>query len=201
MIDTEASDLQTRPSPSLGLSWPLTRTRSQGDYGQQWKGPTVGTMLKRIGDRIGPTPWGTNLLRRVIPAGDRVALRLSRGRHTLTERSMPCLVLHTIGRRTGQPREQPLVYVRYGDDYAVAGSNWGQAHHPAWSANLLAHPEAEIVVDGERHKIAARLVTDEQRAQLWPRFDAIYPGYASYRKRAADRQIRMFILSSNGQTA
>jgi hypothetical protein len=56
-----------------------------------------------------------------------------------------------------------------------AGSNWGQTHHPSWSANLLALPEAEIVVDGERHHIAARLVTDEERAQLWPRFDAKYP--------------------------
>jgi deazaflavin-dependent oxidoreductase (nitroreductase family) len=161
----------------------------------------VGAVLKRIGDRIGPTSWGTNLLRRVLPAGDRVVLRLSRGRHTLTERSMPCLVLHTIGRRTGQPREQPLLYVRHGEGYAVAGSNWGQAHHPSWSANLLAHPEAEIVVDGERHHIAARLVTDEERAQLWPRFDAMYPGYASYRARAADRQIRMFVLSPNGSLA
>jgi deazaflavin-dependent oxidoreductase (nitroreductase family) len=129
-----------------------------------------------------------------MPVSDRVALRFSRGRHTLTEAILPCLVLHTIGRRTGQLRQQPLGYVRYGDGYAVVGSNWGQAHHPAWTGNLLAHPEAEIVVDGERHKVTARLATDEERAQLWPRFDAMYPGYASYRARAGDRQIRMFIL-------
>jgi len=27
-----------------------------------------------------------------------------------------------------------------GDDFVVVGSNWGQAHHPAWSGNLLADP-------------------------------------------------------------
>lgn len=154
----------------------------------------MGTRLQQLTGRIGSTSWGTTLLRTMAPFLDRIALRLSKGRHTLTEWQLPVLVLHTTGRRTGQPRENPLAYIEDGDAFVVAGSNWGQQHQPAWSENLLAHPDAEIVVKGERRRARARLATEDERARLWPRLDAVYAGFPAYRKRAGDRQIRLFIL-------
>jgi len=58
----------------------------------------------------------------------------------------PVLMLTTTGRRSGAPRTTPLLYAQDGEDLVIVGSNWGQQHHPAWSANLLAHPEAEVQV-------------------------------------------------------
>ena len=43
-----------------------------------------------------------------------------------------------------------LIYVRDGADFMVVGSNFGQHHHPGWTANLLAHPDAFIEVGPER---------------------------------------------------
>ncbi|MFA9431673.1 nitroreductase/quinone reductase family protein [Egicoccus sp. AB-alg2] len=154
----------------------------------------MGRRLRELANQVGPTRVGTNVFRRVVPLADRLVYALSGGRHTVTGRSLPTLVLHTVGRRSGQPREHPLLYVREGDAYVVAGSNWGQAHHPAWTVNLLADPDAEVAVDGDRHRVVARLATDEERERLWPRFDAAYRGFAVYRERAGDRQIRLFLL-------
>ena len=46
------------------------------------------------------------------------------------------LLLHTIGRRTGQERVIPLVYTTVGDSYVVAGSQGGAEKDPLWVANV-----------------------------------------------------------------
>jgi hypothetical protein len=56
---------------------------------------------------------------------------------------LPALLLATTGAKSGQRRVQPLVYVRDGRDFAIVGTNFGQTHHPAWTANLLAHPAGQ----------------------------------------------------------
>jgi len=55
-------------------------------------------------------------------------------------------VVITTGARTGWLRVSVLLYVRRGQDFAVIGTNFGQPQHPAWTANLLSHPEAAIEV-------------------------------------------------------
>ena len=68
---------------------------------------------------------------------------------------VPSLVITTTGRRSGQPRSNPLLYVPDGDAYVVIGSNWGQQHQPGWALNLLAQPAAEVDVKGRRHRRCA----------------------------------------------
>jgi deazaflavin-dependent oxidoreductase (nitroreductase family) len=77
----------------------------------------------------------------------------------------------------------------------VIASNFGQQHHPAWYHNLLAHPAADLVVDGLRTVVEARLVDGELRERLWRRALAIYPGWDAYERRAAHREIGIFLLS------
>ena len=54
------------------------------------------------------------------------------------------LLLHTIGRRTGQERVIPLGYTTVGDSYVVAGSQGGAEKGPLWVANVEAMPEITI---------------------------------------------------------
>jgi len=61
---------------------------------------------------------------------------------------LPVLLLTPTGARTGAKRTQPLLYLREGDDLVVIGSNWGQAHNPAWYYNLRANPYAEVALSG-----------------------------------------------------
>jgi deazaflavin-dependent oxidoreductase (nitroreductase family) len=81
-----------------------------------------------------------------------------------------------------------------GADFVVAGSNWGQPRHPGWSANLLAHPDATVVLDGRSVPVRARLVNGSERAALWGRLEEVWPAFATYEQRAAGRKIRLFRL-------
>src|SRR3954454_12817019 len=86
-----------------------------------------------------------------LPRVERLLARVSGGRVQLTGFIVPSLMLHTIGAKSGEPRDAPLMYTPDGNGRRiVAGTNWAGAKHPAWTANLLAHPDAEITVRGRR---------------------------------------------------
>jgi deazaflavin-dependent oxidoreductase (nitroreductase family) len=114
---------------------------------------------------------------------------------------LPTLLITTTGRRSGQPRTQPLLYVTDGDALVVVGSNWGQQYHPAWSANLLADPSATVNVDGEDIPVRASLVDGAERDRLWRLLREKWPAYRAYEQRAADREIRIFRLERPGAPA
>jgi deazaflavin-dependent oxidoreductase (nitroreductase family) len=100
----------------------------------------------------------------------------------------------TTGRRSGRPRTNPLTYARDGGDYVVVGSNYGKAHHPAWSANLIAEPRATIHIQGRELPVEAELVTDQdERQRLWTLMTRVWPAYDAYARRSG-RQIRIFRL-------
>jgi deazaflavin-dependent oxidoreductase (nitroreductase family) len=144
--------------------------------------------------RLGHQPWFAAFGRRVVPL-DRFVMshgpaRWSTGRMF----GLPTLLLTTTGRRTGQRRSQPLLYVTDGAALVVVGSNWGQAHQPAWSANLLAEPDATVTLDGAEIAVRATLVAGAERERLWERLRAEWPAYRTYERRAAGREIRMFRL-------
>jgi deazaflavin-dependent oxidoreductase (nitroreductase family) len=108
-------------------------------------------------------------------------------------RGTQTLLLTTKGRRSGQPRELPLIYGRDGDDYLIVASKGGADQPPAWYLNLEADPEVEVQVRGERFKAHARTATDEERARLWPTMTAEWPAYDEYQQKT-DRQIPIVIL-------
>ena len=106
----------------------------------------------------------------------------------------PVLLLTTMGAKSGLPRVSPLIYVRDGDDFVVLGTNFGQRHHPGWTANLRAHADAVIEVGPEQLPVTAELVDPTTWERLWPRFVAIHPGYENYLTRCAPRRPRMYRL-------
>jgi len=149
---------------------------------------------RRLAKRFGHTKTAMVLFRRSVPVGDRIVSKISGGRHTLVGIVVPTLILSHTGRQSGKQYETPLMYLSVGDRFVVAGSNWGRADHPAWSANLLAHPDATVLADGESVAVRARLATPEERQQLWPLLVETWPAFGTYAVRAAGREIRVFIL-------
>jgi deazaflavin-dependent oxidoreductase (nitroreductase family) len=136
--------------------------------------------------------------KRVFPRADVVLQRISRGRVSLTATvGLRLLLLETTGRRTGQPRVTPLIYVSQGTDFVVAGSNWGQQPQPAWALNLLAAPEAAVSVHGTRVAVTARVLHGEERAAAWSLLLEVWPAYDEYVRRVrttSDREIMVFRL-------
>jgi deazaflavin-dependent oxidoreductase (nitroreductase family) len=142
--------------------------------------------------RLARRPWVALVGRYLVTPVDRFLRARTDGRLGLTGR-VPTLLLTTTGRRTGRPRTTPLFYRHDGDRLAIVATNFGRPNHPAWSANLLASPDARVRLDREDRAYRARLATAAEETRLWPAFDAHWPAYASYRARCR-RDVRMFIL-------
>ncbi|WP_167379626.1 nitroreductase family deazaflavin-dependent oxidoreductase [Amycolatopsis pretoriensis] len=132
--------------------------------------------------------------RALVPA-DRVLLRVTGGRVGVGAAvGLRTLLLTTVGRRSGEPRQVPLLYVERGGGYVVIGSNWGGEAHPAWSANLLAQPKAAVAIAGRTVEVTGRLLTGDERQEMWDAVALYWPAYDRYAVRAGDREIRVFLL-------
>jgi deazaflavin-dependent oxidoreductase (nitroreductase family) len=119
--------------------------------------------------------------------------RLSRGRLMNTVGTGPVLLLTSTGRRSGQKRTAPVLYLKDGERFVVVGSNAGNARAPAWSYNLKANPDAEIEVRGDRRPVRARVAEGEERAELWRKVNEMYEGFDRYDANTA-REIAVFVL-------
>jgi deazaflavin-dependent oxidoreductase (nitroreductase family) len=104
------------------------------------------------------------------------------------------LILTTTGRRSGEPRDNPLIYGPHGDDYVVIASKGGWPKHPAWYLNLTDNPDVEVQVKADRFKARARTASGEERAELWKMMAERWPAYDDY-QRKADREIPVVVLS------
>jgi deazaflavin-dependent oxidoreductase (nitroreductase family) len=108
-------------------------------------------------------------------------MRLSRGRVGLGV-LLPTALLETRGARTGAARRNVVIYFHDGERACIVASKLGLPSNPSWLWNLRAHPD--VVFGGEPFR--AEVVADAgERARLWGLADRVFPGYASYRRRAA----------------
>jgi deazaflavin-dependent oxidoreductase (nitroreductase family) len=119
--------------------------------------------------------------------------RATRGRVMGKVGRAPVVLLTTTGRRSGQSRTAPVLYMADGDRLVVIGSNAGNPKAPAWALNLLAHPDAEVEVRADRWPVRARSAQGEERADLWRRMNDQYGGFDDYEARTS-RDINVFVL-------
>ena len=133
---------------------------------------------------------------RVAQRIDRPVFRLTNGRHTLSNLAsgIPVVMLTTTGARSGLPRTVPVLGVPADGDIAVIASNFGQHSNPGWYHNLLAHPDAQVTVEGRTSSVRAVVVEGDERARIWREGLKIYPGWAQYERRTPHRGITMFVL-------
>lgn len=106
---------------------------------------------------------------------------------------VPICLLEHRGRRTGQVRTTPLVYLQDGPRMIVVASQAGRSEHPMWYLNLLADPEVAVQVGRERRPMHARVTDADERALLWPRLVDLYADYDSYQS-WTDRVIPVVVL-------
>ncbi|MEU2340054.1 nitroreductase family deazaflavin-dependent oxidoreductase [Streptomyces sp. NPDC006654] len=149
---------------------------------------------ERLVQKVSATRGFAKVAPHVVPALDRAVHRLSRGRVLLSAQMLPGVILTSTGARSGQPRRTPLACMPDGDGWYLVGSNFGRTGHPAWTHNLLRHPEAEISWKGRDIPVTARLLTGQERATAWQALLAFWPPYAAYQARV-DREIRVFRLT------
>jgi deazaflavin-dependent oxidoreductase (nitroreductase family) len=148
-----------------------------------------------------PTAYRWLILRgRPIAEGLEALLRFaSTGRlGVLDLTGLPNVQVTTSGRKTGLARTATVQYVPAGDGLIVVGSNWGQQHHPSWSANLKATERVTVRERGHRFTAKVRLLTGEERETAWATALAHWPNYQIAQDRAGGRQFRLFLLIPTG---
>ena len=74
-------------------------------------------------------------------------------------------------------------------------SNGGAPRHPDWYLNLVANPEVTIQRGAVERRMRARTASSAERAELWPRAVALFPGYARYQERT-EREIPVVVCES-----
>jgi len=115
----------------------------------------------------------------------KTTLKLTGGRWPRDLFGMPGVELHTIGRKSGQPRSSMLASPIHDEDRVVlVASKGGDERDPAWYLNLTANPDVEVTMNGETRKMRARTASPDEKAALWPDIVAIYKGYAGYQEKS-----------------
>ena len=106
---------------------------------------------------------------------------------------VPCLLLTTVGRRSGKVTTHPLVYGVDSERYVIVASKGGADTHPQWYYNLLATPEVTLQVGPERFRATAALAAGDERRHLWSLMTTVCPPYVDYQAKTR-REIPIFTL-------
>ncbi len=117
--------------------------------------------------------------------------------NTLRDTGLPVVIFSTRGARSGKVRKNPLMRVEHGGVYAMVGSDGGSPKHPAWVANVRAHPQVTVQDGSDPWDGVAREITGEEKALWWERAVAAYPRYDEY-QRWTDREIPVFLVERRG---
>jgi len=152
--------------------------------------------LQRLVWKVSSSRPGSWLFAKTLHHVDRLVLRLSGGRVAVPGvlAGLPIITLVTTGARTGKRREVPLVGVPHGDDLAVIGTRFGQAHTPGWYFNLRARPGAEVGYRGQSVPVVAREAEGDEREAAWASGCRVYAGYQAYARRIDGRQVHVMVL-------
>ncbi|WP_030940923.1 nitroreductase family deazaflavin-dependent oxidoreductase [Streptomyces sp. NRRL S-646] len=146
---------------------------------------------ERLVQKVSSTRGFAKVAPHVVPKLDKAVHRLTRGKYLLSAQMLPGVILTSTGARSGLPRRTPLACMPEEGGWLLIGSNFGRTDHPAWTHNLLAHPDAEISWKGRDIPVTARLLEGEERAAAWKALLAFWPPYATYQARV-EREIRVF---------
>jgi deazaflavin-dependent oxidoreductase (nitroreductase family) len=106
----------------------------------------------------------------------------------------PLLLLTTVGRRSGQPRTSPMMYVKGEDRLLVIASNNGATTDPDWYRNLSADAHVTVEVPGRTYQARAISLTGAEYEREWARVKQMFPFFADHEVRAGDRQIPVVAL-------
>lgn len=109
---------------------------------------------------------------------------------------MELLILHTVGRRSGQRRETPVTWFADGDNAWLVVASGGGHGQPDWYLNLMAHPDqASIELPGrDPMPVAPHRLEGAEREPAWRRVTEAQPRYEKY-QRKSDREYPVIRLA------
>ncbi len=92
----------------------------------------------------------------------------------------PVLLLTTTGRKSGERRTAPVLYLAHRDAMILIDTNGGNERLPGWSHNLKADPRAAVEVGRRKLAVTARIAAGAEREELWRAANDQYGGFDEY---------------------
>jgi deazaflavin-dependent oxidoreductase (nitroreductase family) len=120
--------------------------------------PSVEHGIRTVVSRFSRSKFFRTVGPTIMPPLEHITAKLTRGGRPLSGYPVPSLVLDSTGARSGLERATEQMYVPEGNRMLITGSNFARAVHPAWTASLLAHPEAAVTIKGNRLHVTAEVV-------------------------------------------
>ena len=154
----------------------------------------VNSPIGRLTAKVAGSAQFAAVAPKIVPRIDRVLNRVTGGRFVLSGALLPSLVLTTTGAKSGLQRETPLATMPDGDAFYIVGSNFGREKHPAWTGNLIADPNASVSYEHVETPVLSRLLTEQEKAEAWPKLIAVWPAYDDY-VQSSGRDLRVFHLT------
>ncbi|MCX7864011.1 MAG: nitroreductase family deazaflavin-dependent oxidoreductase [Novosphingobium sp.] len=97
------------------------------------------------------------------------------------------------GRKTGQLRTNAIIFTQVGNRYVIIASKGGSPTHPGWYHNILADPNVEVQIKGEKFAATARVAESPEREELWAEAVKQWPNFDVYQARTT-RKIPVVVL-------
>ncbi|TDD71285.1 nitroreductase family deazaflavin-dependent oxidoreductase [Jiangella aurantiaca] len=99
---------------------------------------------------------------------------------------MDVLILHTDGRRSGQPYQTPIAWYADGEGARLVVASGGGSADPNWYLNLTAHPDrAAVELPGEQPRpVTPHTLDGADRDEAWQRIVAANPRFAKYQAKS-----------------
>lgn len=144
-------------------------------------------MTSRLG-WLGSHPVSVWTIKHIISPLDRLVVRVSRGRIPQPSSiALPTVLMTTIGRRSGQERTIPLVFVRDDEAFVVANARpEGERRNP-WVANLRAAGGGRVKIRGNVIKVRARELEGAELERWWPLLVEVWPAFAVHYAATGER--------------
>ncbi len=106
----------------------------------------------------------------------------------------PLVILHTIGAKSGQLRETPLVALVQDDGMYVFASKAGAPTHPDWYFNLKATPDITVEYGTETFDARLTELPEAEGQEKLQAQAALMPQFGEYVQSAAPRVIPAFSI-------
>ena len=108
----------------------------------------------------------------------------------------PVAILSVIGRKSGELRKVPLLFLKQGDDVVMTASKGGMSTLPVWYHNVAAADTVDIQIGSEKKTYSMREANETEEQDLWPKLEDMYEDYKEYRARAEGvRRIPILIFT------
>ena len=108
---------------------------------------------------------------------------------------LPIIILHTIGAKSGEVRETPLVTGIDDDGIHVFASKAGDQSHPGWYYNLKANPEIMVEYGAEKYRARLDQLDAETADRKIVAMADVLPQFTGYVERAKPRVIPAFSIT------